>query len=494
MERYTIIHELGSGSYGKVYLAKQKSSGLQVAIKEIHTEMLQPDQKEKALKEVQLLSSLKHPNIVSHIESFDADGKLYIVMEYLDGGDLSGRISSAKNGFSEKEILSIFIQICLALKYVHDRKIVHRDVKPQNIFLTNLGIAKLGDFGVSKALDGTADLCKTVIGTPYYLSPEVWTNAEYDSKTDVWSLGCILYEMISLKKPFQGENPQQLFVNVVNGKYQKLPKAYSGNIRDLVANMLSPLPERRPTTQQILQLPFIIEHSQNMINANEQRLKCVNVISKRNKSSKSRNVLRYSSNNGNSVSRSEQNHDTNISVNNVSDLNNVDEKPIILPLPDEEPPSWVKKYKKKKDSVENKPVGDNGNTIINGKITKVPNLESEELGLATNDNSFDTLAENDGNRNEYSDLRVLTERLHDYVSSQPELPTDPEVAKVQYEELKEVLLKNIDTRLYSMLRDNFENSTQESCQQFLTAFKREDTLSYSRMVRLLSLEKIFQKD
>ena len=143
------------------------------------------------------------------------------------------------------------------VNYLHTHHILHRDLKPQNVFLTKHGILKLGDFGVAKSLDATCDLAKTIIGTPYYLSPEIWEGSPYDSKSDIWSLGCILFEMCSLHKPFEAQNATALLAMVVQGKHGVIPSRYSQNVRDLIDGMLNVAPQLRPTAKDISALPFI---------------------------------------------------------------------------------------------------------------------------------------------------------------------------------------------------------------------------------------------
>lgn len=279
MKKYDIIRELGSGSYGKVFLGRSKRNNQQYAIKEIQIGSLSQKEKDKAMQEVNLLKSLNHPHIVQLKDSFQEKGILYIVMEYVDGGDLAKKIrSQGTNLFSEEEILDIFIQIVLALQYLHEKKIIHRDLKPQNIFLTHTNIAKLGDFGVARALEGTQDLCQTVIGTPYYLSPEVWNNEPYNGQTDIWSLGCILYEMCSLKRPFTARDANQLFAKVMRGIYEPIPAKLSKDMKNLVTNMLNPVPSNRLTAEQILNLPFIQNVTKKKIQENENKLKKLNII------------------------------------------------------------------------------------------------------------------------------------------------------------------------------------------------------------------------
>ena len=144
-------------------------------------------------------------------------------MEFADDGDLLDKIKQHQKyqtKFTEAEIWSIFIQLTRGLKCLHDLKILHRDLKSANVFLTKEGIVKLGDLNVSKMVRG---LCQTQTGTPYYASPEIWKDQPYDKKSDIWSLGCVLYESITLKPPFRAEDMEGLYKKVVRGFYPRLP-------------------------------------------------------------------------------------------------------------------------------------------------------------------------------------------------------------------------------------------------------------------------------
>lgn len=188
-------------------------------------------------------------------------GKLNsIIMEYCEKGDLFQKISQFKKNdmtFDEKEIWNIFIQMLLGLKALHERKIFHRDLKSANIFLSKNGNVKIGDMNVSKI--AKKGLLYTQTGTPYYASPEVWKDKPYDHKSDIWSLGCIIYEMCTLKPPFRAENMEGLYKKVIKGVYDKLPSRYSQELSDCIKMMLHLQPSHRAECSKILGLNFVRE-------------------------------------------------------------------------------------------------------------------------------------------------------------------------------------------------------------------------------------------
>lgn len=214
----------------------------------------------EAKNEADVLKRLKHPNIVEYCESFLEGQMLCIVMEYADGGDLSHLIKGRKAAseiICESEALKIFGQICLAIQHVHTQHILHRDLKSQNIFLTQGGCVKLGDFGIAKVLAHTAAEAITMIGTPLYLAPEVCHSQPYGMKADVWSLGVVLYELLALGPPFTGSNLAALINNIVTATPAPLAAVFSQSVRDLVSDMLQKTPERRPCIQEVLTRPCI---------------------------------------------------------------------------------------------------------------------------------------------------------------------------------------------------------------------------------------------
>lgn len=257
MNRYTEIRVLGQGSYGKATLCKRKQDGKIFVIKEMRTANLSKVDRDAALNEATLLSSLNHPYIIKYEESFQERECFYIVMEYADGGDLAQKIRNRQNYFSENEILQTFIQLSLAIKYIHDRKILHRDLKAQNVFLMKDGTVKLGDFGIARVLENTFQLCHTRIGTPYYLSPEICEGNTYNSKTDIWSLGCILYELCTLRHAFNAQNMAALAVQIIRGKYEPIPSCFSPELSVLIKKMLTSDQRLRPSINGVLNTPIL---------------------------------------------------------------------------------------------------------------------------------------------------------------------------------------------------------------------------------------------
>ena len=229
------------------------------------TRQMKEDNKKQIYNEASIMKKLFHPNIISFKDVFK-DTKLdyfYIVMEYADDGDLSKKIKTQKQKtygdkyFSEEKILQYFDQICRGLQYIHSKNIIHRDIKTQNIFLMKNGKVKIGDFGISKALTNTKNNASTIIGTPYYFSPEIINGEPYNYKTDIWSLGVVLYEMCCLKLPFESNNIAQLSIKILRGKYDPIPNRYSKNMANLIKQMLNIDQKLRPSIFEVIQSPLL---------------------------------------------------------------------------------------------------------------------------------------------------------------------------------------------------------------------------------------------
>ncbi|KAJ7341509.1 hypothetical protein JRQ81_005694 [Phrynocephalus forsythii] len=258
MEKYSVLKILGEGSFGRVILVHDKERNQKYAMKEIRLPKSVLGA-EKSWNKSILLARMKHPNIVTFTESFEADGHLYIVMEYCDDGDLMGKIVEQRGKFfPEEKILNWFAQICLGVKYIHDKRVLHRDIKSKNVFVTQHGKVKLGDFGSALLLSRQVIFAVPIayacsyVGTPYYVPPEIWENIPYNNKSDIWSLGCILYELCALKHPFQANSWKHLVLKICRGYYRPIPPHYSYELHYLIKQMFKKNPKSRPSASTIL--------------------------------------------------------------------------------------------------------------------------------------------------------------------------------------------------------------------------------------------------
>ncbi|KAF6376546.1 NIMA related kinase 3 [Rhinolophus ferrumequinum] len=252
MDGYTVLRVIGEGSFGRALLVQQDSSHQMFAMKEIRLPKSFSDT-QNSRKEAVLLARMKHPNIVAFKESFEAEGHLYIVMEYCDGGDLMQKIKQQKGKlFPEDMILNWFTQMCLGVNHIHKKHVLHRDIKSKNIFLTQNGKVKLGDFGSARLLSNPMAFACTYVGTPYYVPPEIWENTPYNNKSDIWSLGCILYELCTLKHPFQANSWKSLILKICQGSVRPLPSHYSYELQLLIKQMFKRNPSHRPSATTLL--------------------------------------------------------------------------------------------------------------------------------------------------------------------------------------------------------------------------------------------------
>ena len=275
MDNFEIITKLGEGAYSTVYKAKRKIDNQIYALKKVKLANLTEKEKTNSLNEVRILASVKSKYVISYKEAFfdEKDSTLGIVMEFADNGDLYQKIvehKQKKTYFEETEIWKIFIQLVKGLKSLHDLKILHRDLKSANVFLFKNGNAKLGDLNVSKV--AKRGLGYTQTGTPYYASPEVWKDLPYDNKSDIWSLGCVLYEMITLHPPFRARNMEELYKRVLGGVINKLPPQFSNDLFEVVSLLIQVNSNKRPNCNVILNNNIVkkrIDYFNSMSNKND---------------------------------------------------------------------------------------------------------------------------------------------------------------------------------------------------------------------------------
>ncbi|NWV01592.1 NEK2 kinase, partial [Upupa epops] len=266
---YDVLETIGAGSYGRCCKVRRKADGKILVWKELDYGSMTEAEKQMLVSEVNLLRELRHPNIVRYYDRIidRSNTMLYIVMEYCDGGDLASLITRLclpfRHYLEESFVLRVLTQLTLALKECHRRSdgavTVHRDLKPANVFLDGKQNVKLGDFGLARILHHDTSFAKTFVGTPYYMSPEQMNRMSYNEKSDIWSLGCLLYELCALSPPFRAYSQKELAEKIREGKFRRIPYRYSDKLNELLKEMLNVKDYCRPSVEDILQHPLIAD-------------------------------------------------------------------------------------------------------------------------------------------------------------------------------------------------------------------------------------------
>lgn len=259
-KNFKLKRKIGKGRFSSVYQAKCTIDNSIYAVKKVVIpDYTDPVVCQKYLLEVKLLKSCHHHNIIRYFASFLVDDcVLFIICELADAGDLECMIKAfreKKIRIPERTIWKYFYPVASAVCYLHDRRIMHRDIKPSNIYVTGKGIVKLGDFGLGRAFGSGTLAASSWVGTPYYMSPERVAQRDYDFKSDIWSLGCLLYELAALRSPFFGAKLTlvQLCEKIEKADYQPLEAhLYSASLRQLVDKAIMIKPGDRPTASQVL--------------------------------------------------------------------------------------------------------------------------------------------------------------------------------------------------------------------------------------------------
>lgn len=270
---YDVTGIIGSGSFGTCYKVKHKTSLREYVWKAVNYDKMTEENKHSLVSEVHVLSKLQHPHIVRYYNHIihQTSSTLYIIMEYCSGGDLSKVIKSCKQNtqqLNEVFIWRILYQISLALHVCHSqcsRVVVHRDIKPENVFLDSDNNVKLGDFGLAKMLGDKDYIGETIVGTPYFMSPELLQYKKYNKKTDIWSVGCLIYKLCALKPPFNALNIRGLYSKIKEGKYERIPNIYSDELQNIIDFMLNLNAEIRPPIDVICRHPSVIFQSSKKI-------------------------------------------------------------------------------------------------------------------------------------------------------------------------------------------------------------------------------------
>ncbi|WBW71190.1 serine/threonine protein kinase, NIMA related Fin1 [Schizosaccharomyces osmophilus] len=282
-DNYKILECIGHGSFGRIYKVQRLSDGVLLAQKEIPFGNISRQEKQHVADEVNILRHLKHPNIVQYCgEDINRLTQVInIYMEYCDRGDLAKHIEiykEEKKRFPEHQVLRFFTQLLLALYRCHygrdapvtenqwmneshipNQYVLHRDIKPANVFLDEDNSVKLGDFGLSKLLDNTRMFTQSYVGTPYYMSPEIIRNNPYSAKSDIWALGCVMFEVCMLGHPFEGRSYLELQKNICQGNLSHWDGYYSDELYQLIRHCLETDCDVRPTTFQLLSSPALMD-------------------------------------------------------------------------------------------------------------------------------------------------------------------------------------------------------------------------------------------
>ncbi|XWS31960.1 hypothetical protein CRYUN_Cryun23aG0120200 [Craigia yunnanensis] len=266
---YILGTKIGSGSFAVVWRSRHRQHGLEVAVKEIDKKLLSSKVSENLLREISILSTINHPNIIHFFEAIQTEDRIFLVLEYCDGGDLAAYID--RHGKVSEEVARHFMrQLAAGLQVLQEKHLLHRDLKPQNLLLSTKAATpqlKIGDFGFARSLT-PQDLADTLCGSPLYMAPEIIQNQQYDAKADLWSVGAILFQLVTGKPPFDGNNQLQLFQNILRSTELQFPEGALEELHpdcvDLCRSLLRHNPVERLTFREFFNHKFLGESSKKV--------------------------------------------------------------------------------------------------------------------------------------------------------------------------------------------------------------------------------------